>query len=76
LNQYRAKVCKNVIVALVFEKDANFFRRKLAKFAEKPITSTPDKNVRLQKDDVRAFTFSELLQDAFSTLLKFLYLPY
>jgi hypothetical protein len=29
-----ACLCKNLITTLVFEKNANFFRRKLAKIAE------------------------------------------
>jgi hypothetical protein len=32
--QNKAKLCKNWIITLVFEKNANFFRRKLAKIAE------------------------------------------
>jgi hypothetical protein len=34
LTQNKAKLCKNWIITLVFEKNANFFRRKLAKIAE------------------------------------------
>jgi hypothetical protein len=34
LTQNKAKLCKILIITLVFEKNANFFRRKLAKFAE------------------------------------------
>jgi hypothetical protein len=30
----KAKLCKNLIITLVFEKNANFFRRKLSKIAE------------------------------------------
>jgi hypothetical protein len=32
--QTTASFCKNSIVTLVFEKNANFFRQKLAKIAE------------------------------------------
>jgi hypothetical protein len=32
--QTTASFCKNMIITLVFEKNANFFRRKLAKIAE------------------------------------------
>jgi hypothetical protein len=31
----KAKLCKILIITLVFEKNANFFRRKLSKIAEK-----------------------------------------
>jgi hypothetical protein len=34
LTQNKAKLFRNLIIALVFEKNANFFRRKLAKSAE------------------------------------------
>jgi hypothetical protein len=34
LTQNKAKICKILIITLVFEKNANFFRRKLAKIAE------------------------------------------
>jgi hypothetical protein len=34
LTQNKARICKILIVTLVFEKNANFFRRKLAKIAE------------------------------------------
>jgi hypothetical protein len=34
LTHNKAKLCKTLIVTLVFEKNANFFRRKLAKIAE------------------------------------------
>jgi hypothetical protein len=33
--QTTASFCKNLIITLAFEKNANFFRRKLAKIAEK-----------------------------------------
>jgi hypothetical protein len=32
--QNKAKLCKNWIITLVFEKNAKIFRRKLAKIAE------------------------------------------
>jgi hypothetical protein len=34
LTQNKAKICKILIITLVFEKNANFIRRKLAKIAE------------------------------------------
>jgi hypothetical protein len=34
LAQNKAKFCKILIITLVFEKNANFFRRKLSKIAE------------------------------------------
>jgi hypothetical protein len=34
LTQNKAKLCKIFIMTLVFEKNANFFRRKWAKIAE------------------------------------------
>jgi hypothetical protein len=34
LTQNKAKLCKTLIIILVFEKNANFFRRKLSKIAE------------------------------------------
>jgi hypothetical protein len=34
LTQSKAKLCKILIITLVFEKNANFFRRKWAKIAE------------------------------------------
>jgi hypothetical protein len=34
LTQNKAKLCKILITTLVFEKNANFFRRKLSKIAE------------------------------------------
>jgi hypothetical protein len=34
LTQYKAKFCKKLIITLVFKKNANFFRQKLAKIAE------------------------------------------
>jgi hypothetical protein len=34
LTQNKAKMCKILIITLVFEKNAIFFRRKLAKIAE------------------------------------------
>jgi hypothetical protein len=34
LTQNKAKLCKLLIITLVCEKNANFFRRKLAKIAE------------------------------------------
>jgi hypothetical protein len=34
LTQNKAKLCKILIITLVFEKNANFFRRKLSKIAE------------------------------------------
>jgi hypothetical protein len=34
LTQNKSKLCKILIITLVFEKNANFFRRKLAKIAE------------------------------------------
>jgi hypothetical protein len=34
LTQNKDKLCKNSIITLVFEKNANFFRRKLSKIAE------------------------------------------
>jgi hypothetical protein len=34
LTQSKAKLCKNLIITLVFEKNANFFRRNLAKIEE------------------------------------------
>jgi hypothetical protein len=40
--QNKAKLCKNLIITLVFEKNASFFRRKLAKSQKIVIiTSTP-----------------------------------
>jgi hypothetical protein len=50
--QNKAKLCKILIITLVFEKNANFFRRKLPKIAENCrksqkiviITSTPGAN--------------------------------
>jgi Ni,Fe-hydrogenase III small subunit len=33
LTQNEAKLCKILIITLVFEKNANFFRRKLSKIA-------------------------------------------
>jgi hypothetical protein len=35
LTQNKAKVCKILIITLVFEKNGNFFAEKLSKFAEK-----------------------------------------
>jgi hypothetical protein len=32
--QNKAKLCKKMIITLVFEKNANFFRRKFPKIAE------------------------------------------
>jgi hypothetical protein len=32
--EFLTQLCKNLIITLVFEKNANFFRRKLAKIAE------------------------------------------
>jgi hypothetical protein len=34
LTENKAKLCKLFIITLVFEKNANFFRRKLSKIAE------------------------------------------
>jgi uncharacterized protein YijF (DUF1287 family) len=34
LAQTTASFCKKFIITLVFDRNANFFRRKLAKFAE------------------------------------------
>jgi hypothetical protein len=34
LTQYKAKLCKILIITLVFEKNDNFFRRKLGRIAE------------------------------------------
>jgi hypothetical protein len=34
LTQNKAKLCKILIITLVFDKNANFFGRKLAKIAE------------------------------------------
>jgi hypothetical protein len=34
LTQNKAKLCKSLIITLVFEKNANFFRQKLSKIAE------------------------------------------
>jgi hypothetical protein len=34
LTRNKAKLCKILIITLVFEENANFFRRKLAKIAE------------------------------------------
>jgi hypothetical protein len=34
LTRNKAKMCENLIIALVFEKNANFARRKLPKIAE------------------------------------------
>jgi hypothetical protein len=34
LTQNKAKLCKSLIITLVFEKNAIFFRRKLSKIAE------------------------------------------
>jgi hypothetical protein len=34
LTQNKAKLCKILIIILVYEKNANFFRRKLANIAE------------------------------------------
>jgi hypothetical protein len=34
LTQNKAKLCKNLIITLVSEKNANFFCRKLSKIAE------------------------------------------
>jgi hypothetical protein len=35
LTQNKAKLCKNVTITSVLEMNANFFRRKLSKIAEK-----------------------------------------
>jgi hypothetical protein len=34
LTENKAKLCKILIITLVFEKNANFFRRNLSKIAE------------------------------------------
>jgi hypothetical protein len=40
--QTTAIFCKNLIITLVFEKNANFFRRKMAKSAEIVIINNID----------------------------------
>jgi hypothetical protein len=48
LTQYKAKLCINLIITLVFEKEANFFVENCLKSPEiMIITSTPDKILRL-----------------------------
>jgi hypothetical protein len=34
IGEKRAKLCKNMIITLFFEKNANFFSRKLSKIAQ------------------------------------------
>jgi hypothetical protein len=48
LTQNKAKLCKILIITLVFEKNVNFFHRKLSKIVI--ITSTPGHRVCNQSD--------------------------
>jgi hypothetical protein len=61
LTQNKAKLCKNVIITLVFEKNANFVRRKLSKLAEN-FDHNIDQFVSMQS---HKSTYFELADDHF-----------
>jgi hypothetical protein len=74
--QNKAKLCKCLIITLVFEKSANFFRRKLSKIAEN-CGHNIDPRLGEFSHDGRSFTMSSFFNCRSSILgLKFLYLHF